>query len=220
GMRQQTFEEGNFSAYEAVDVKTFGNTADVDQAGANVQLVVKSGGNQFHGNYNEVFSNHNFYQWSNIDDRLRAQGVTTGDSTTWYSDFTADLGGRIIKDKLWFYGNVRQSNNSFTNSGFTIGAPGSVFNTGNLTPANPHDRSTQGVGKLSYQMNSSNRFTFLWNESNNHYAMYYSRYQPLESAAINNQIGRDIKPIEWNPTVNNRFVINAFWSRDRFGGYP
>src|SRR5262249_46801018 len=99
GMRMQTFEEGNFSAYEAVDVKTFGNTADTDQAGANVQMVVKSGGNQFHGNYNEVFSNHNFYQWSNIDNRLRAQGVTTGDSVLWYSDFTADLGGRVIKDK-------------------------------------------------------------------------------------------------------------------------
>jgi hypothetical protein len=41
----------NMTAYEEMDAKTFGNTADVDVSGPAVQFVMKSGGNQFHGRF-------------------------------------------------------------------------------------------------------------------------------------------------------------------------
>src|SRR4029077_8689069 len=115
-------EGSNMTAYEEVDVKTFGNSADVDQNGTAIQLVIKSGGNQFHGRYNEIVQ-HKRFQANNIDDALRAQGVTTGDTVEWFNDFGGDLGGRIIRDKLWFYGNVRDFRNKFTATGF-MAAPG------------------------------------------------------------------------------------------------
>ncbi len=219
GMRMMNFQPANFSAYEEVDVKTFGNTADVDQPGANVQLVVKSGGNQFHGRYNNIFQNDKFSS-DNIDDKLRAQGVTKGDSVVYFNDFTADFGGRIIRDKLWFYGSFRDSHNKFTSFGFVQGpGPDGVYQTGDEQTAYPKDRTRGGVGKLSYQMNAANRFVFLWHENNDHYAAYYTRFSPLESSAVQNQLGREIKPIEWNGTLSNRWVVNMFYGQSRFAAY-
>ena len=219
GMRMMNFQPANFSAYEEVDVKTFGNTADVDQPGANVQLVVKSGGNQFHGRYNNIFQSDKFAS-DNVDDRLRAQGLTKGDSVIRFNDFTADLGGRIVRDKLWFYGSFRESRNKFTSTGFVTGpGPDGVYQTGDEPSAFPKDRTRGGVGKLSYQMNAQNRFVFLWHENNDHYAAYYTRYSPLESSAVQNQLGREVKPIEWNGTLNSRWVVSAFYGRSRFSAY-
>jgi hypothetical protein len=219
GMRMMNFQPANFSAYQEVDVKTFGNTADVDQPGANVQLVVKSGGNQFHGRYNNIYQSDNFAS-DNIDDRLRAQGVTKGDSVVFFNDFTADLGGRIIRDKLWFYGSFRESRTKVTSFGFVTGpGPDGVFQTGDEPTAFPKDRTRGGVGKLSYQMNAQNRFVFLWHENNDHYAAYYTRFSPLESSAVQNQLGREVKPIEWSGTLTNRWVANMFYGRSRFAAY-
>jgi hypothetical protein len=95
----------NMTAYEEMDAKTFGNTADVDVSGPAVQFVMKSGGNQFHGRFIEVVQHERFAS-ENIDDRLRAQGIVVSDSVVWYNDLAADL-GRLIRDKLWFYGNLR-----------------------------------------------------------------------------------------------------------------
>ena len=36
-----------------------------------------------------------------------AHGIVAGDSLAWYNDLAADLGGRLIRDQLWFYGNLR-----------------------------------------------------------------------------------------------------------------
>ena len=43
------------SQTDEVDVKTFGNTADIKEMGPAMNLVVKSGGNQFHGSFAEAF---------------------------------------------------------------------------------------------------------------------------------------------------------------------
>lgn len=67
---------------------------------------MKSGGNQFHSRFIEVVQHERFAS-ENMDDRLRAQGIVVSDSVVWYNDLAADLGGRLIRDKLWFYGNLR-----------------------------------------------------------------------------------------------------------------
>ena len=53
-------ESPDFTSVEEVDVKTFGNTAEQDNPGAAVQLVVKSGGNDFHGRYTEKVQHKRF----------------------------------------------------------------------------------------------------------------------------------------------------------------
>src|SRR5205814_5666523 len=87
GVKMNPNEVPDFTTFEEVDVKTFGNTADVDTPGAAVQLIIKSGGNQFHGRYGEITQNHRF-QSNNVDAPLRAQGITTGDGIVYYNDLS------------------------------------------------------------------------------------------------------------------------------------
>ena len=42
-------------------------------------------------------------QSNNIDDALRAQGITRGDELDSRTDVSGDVGGRIVRNKLWFY---------------------------------------------------------------------------------------------------------------------
>ena len=39
---------------------------------------------------------------------LEAQGLRFTNPTKYYYDYAADLGGRLIRDKLWFYGGIGQ----------------------------------------------------------------------------------------------------------------
>jgi hypothetical protein len=65
--------------------------------------VIKSGGNQFHGAYLAAWQDGAF-QSDNVTDELRNRGFNPGDNKfTRYNDVSLDLGGPIMRDKLWFY---------------------------------------------------------------------------------------------------------------------
>jgi hypothetical protein len=219
GMKRLTFAPANFSAYEEVDVKTFGNTADVDNSGAVVQMVVKSGGNQFHGRFNNQFQNDSL-QSGNLDARLRSQGLNTSDSINFYDDFTGDLGGRIIRDKLWFYVNGRKTDNKWSPTGFVANAgPDGVFRTGDEPTAYARDRIRSGIVKLSWQPTAAHRFTGLFHDNNNHYYQYYGPFVPLESTARHNQLSRDIKPLDYQGTFGTRLLVSQMYGIARFSTY-
>jgi hypothetical protein len=86
-------------------VKTFGNTADIKEMGPAMNLVVKTGGNQFHGSFAEAFMKQ---PSTNVDAALLARGFVVGAQQTYFDDLGGDVGGRLVKDKLWFYGNYRK----------------------------------------------------------------------------------------------------------------
>src|SRR3712207_260623 len=69
-------------------------------------MIPRSGGNEFSGTY---FANYagEWSQGSNIDDRLKSLGFTDGAALikSWDTNFA--LGGPILRDRLWFFGNVR-----------------------------------------------------------------------------------------------------------------
>ncbi len=219
GMKRLTFAPANFSAYEEVDVKTFGNTADVDNTGAVLQMVVKSGGNQFHGRYNAQYQNDSL-ESANLDDRLRSQGLRTSDSINYYGDFTGDLGGRIIRDKLWFYANARKTDNKWSPTGFVANAgPDGQFRTGDEPVAYAKDRIRAGIVKLSWQPTQNHRFTGLFHDNNNHYYQYYGPFVPLESTARHNQLSRDIKPLDYQGTFGNRLLVTQMYGRAKFSAY-
>ncbi len=112
----------DYAALEEAQVKAVGNDAEVALPGTNWVAIVKSGGNQFRGQY--FFSGeHSSMQSNNIDDALRADGVTTGNALRYVSDLGADLGGRIVRDKLWFYGALRDQRRQNEVIGFAD-APG------------------------------------------------------------------------------------------------
>ena len=109
GINSTTAHQGNTALYldfyqvEEASFKTTGNNADVAFGGVYQQMIMKSGGNVFHGSVEGDYENKK-WQSNNVTRDLAAQGFSITNPTTRYYDFNGDLGGYIFKNKLWFYG--------------------------------------------------------------------------------------------------------------------
>jgi len=103
-------QSGNYVDYgilEEATIQTMGHDAAIPTRGIAINSVVKSGGNDFHGSGFVSGTSHRF-ESNNIDDELRAQGITEGNTLQLRDDTSGDLGGPIVRNRLWFYVAGRQ----------------------------------------------------------------------------------------------------------------
>jgi len=216
GIDMHSNENPDFAAVEEVDVKTFGNTAEVPTPGASIQLIVKSGGNQFHGRYHEQLMTDKL-QSDNIDAALKAQGIAAGDAAIYYRDFSGDLGGRIVRDKLWFYTAIRDKRSKRTLPGYSAD-PGPDRVYGNLDDAEgrPVVIEKDQLVKLSYQPSSKHKFVGfysrnMWDEKQfMGNAVAQARFTPMESTPYLRYYNYQTKA-EWNSTLTNRLLANVMF---------
>jgi hypothetical protein len=203
----------DFSTAEQVDIRTFGNTADVAQPGAVTDLIVKSGSNTFHGRYHEQYMNDGM-QAGNLDDQLIAQGLRTGDGVRFYQDFAADLGGRIIRDRLWFYSAMRDVHNERSLVGYSR-APGAdrVYGTADDEPGFPPAVMANQTVKLSSQLSNANRLIGFWQRNwVDETEAQASRFVPYEAT-------REVQwepiqyKVEWQSTPSSRIFYNLSYGR-------
>ena len=111
-----TVQSGNYVDYrsfEEATIQTMGHDASIPNRGIAINAVLKSGGNEFHGGGQYNGTNDRF-ESDNLDSRLRADGVTSGASLTLRDDVSGDIGGRLVRDKLWFYVSSRQRRDNTT----------------------------------------------------------------------------------------------------------
>src|SRR5262249_25106889 len=100
----------DFSSFEEVSVTAAGNTAEVGTPGAYSNFVSKSGSNAYHGTIYFDFENDSM-EAHNIDTAQTNAGVkgsqylATEDLNrlSLFRDFTADIGGYLKKDRVWWY---------------------------------------------------------------------------------------------------------------------
>jgi hypothetical protein len=95
----------NYDNFDEIQVSTAGNDIKTRTGGMGLNFVVKRGTNQFRGTVRGYFDNESM-EASNVPDELKVTGVTheTSDHNKQISDYGAELGGPIWKDKAWFYG--------------------------------------------------------------------------------------------------------------------
>ena len=94
-------KELNFEFIQEIDVKTGGYEAEYGRStGGIVNVITKSGGNAFHGDAFGYYDNDSL-QANNAHIGETAQGSTVGFKRY---DYGADLGGFVLKDRLWFFG--------------------------------------------------------------------------------------------------------------------
>jgi hypothetical protein len=146
----------NVAASEEVDVKTFGYGPEVKEPGAVINMIIKTGGNAFHGRY---FDETMWQPSGNLDDNLRKRGLTIGQDLQYFNDLHGDLGGRVMRDKLWFYGAVRDRRNKTALPGLVLNAgPDGKYLTGDEPAALPKGYATNYIAKLAYQMTPKYQF--------------------------------------------------------------
>jgi hypothetical protein len=217
GIRAPVNEAMDWNVADEVNVGAYGNGAEQDGSGARIGLVVKSGGNDFHGTY-RTFSQHDRFTANNIDDALRNQGLTSPDAVQWYYDVNGDLGGRIFRDKLWFYGALRRhaGDRTVAGSSETPGADGIYGNADDPVGHAPAHTSNQTL-KVSNQLTRSHRFVgfFMRDDLIDETEDTLSRYVPFESTAQFRELGHKAKG-EWQGLFGNRLLASALVG---FSGY-
>ena len=88
----------DFTSFEEATVSTLGHDASVPNSGPNINTVIKSGSNQFHGG---AF-------FAGTGSSLQSKAVLAGGrKTTVKDEVNAELGGRLVRDKLWFWVGMR-----------------------------------------------------------------------------------------------------------------
>ena len=99
----------DFEAFSEISVVTGGSDLQVQSGGIGINLTTKRGTNKFHGGAHYMLA-HDDVAFNNTpsnlanDSRLQG-GLATGkgDHLQQLSDYGFDIGGPILKDKLWFY---------------------------------------------------------------------------------------------------------------------
>lgn len=134
----------DYSGIEETRVSTVGNGAEMPSPGIQMAAIVKSGGNDFHGSAIWTQTGKRFQQ-SNL---LPGQ---TGGQILNRLYVAGELGGRVVKDKLWFYGSQNWAVHHFTLLNL-------VKEDG--TPDDPFENQAFTNAKVSYQMSRANRLIF------------------------------------------------------------
>ena len=212
----------DYAALEEAQVKAVGNDAEVALPGTNWVAIVKSGGNDFHGQY--FFSGeHSSMQSDNIDDALRADGVTTGNALRFVTDAGADLGGRIVRDKLWFYGALRDQRrqNDVINYADAPG-PDGKYGTADDVPGHQDLILTNQTIKGTYQASTNYKVIgFYQRNLKDEPQSTASRTVPLE-ATYDYEFPTRATKAELQGTPNNRLLLNFMGGRQWYDAnrYP
>ena len=193
-----------FSTYDIAEaeIKTNGNSADIPFPGFAMETVMKTGGNTFHSTLLADLENSSF-QDSNLSQSLRDQKFSGTNPLYRYYDWSADLGGRIIRDKLWFYVGVSKQYSRGGQIGVVSGPNAAGCWTcgdapiGAITTALP-----QRNMKLSYQPSTKARFIAAWQHANKFLsANNASATVPIPSSLYQRQpIDMWKGEVTWTPT--------------------
>ena len=118
-------------------------------AGGYINVVTKSGGNEFQGE-GAIYYQDEELQGDNLDQSNRDDGLDTAPAITKYDDFSFNLGGPVARDKAWF--NVAYW----------------LYNTAAAVSGFPFDNGSDGdyyFGKFTWQPTENNSLFALYNRS-------------------------------------------------------
>ncbi len=193
----------DYNTFEEVRAQTLSNEANVPGRGVYVNMLVKSGGNEFHGSGIGAATAQSL-QSNNLDDKLRAQGFSERSSklnARWDAGF--DIGGPVVPNLIWFYHGARYRLQDRPLLG--------VFKPDG-SPGNQFQSQTYFTEKVSYQMTPGNRlvgFSF-WHRKRDE-GSGLTPQSAWESGSISKVTTPQAK-IEWQMVRGNSLVTTLQWA--------
>jgi hypothetical protein len=183
---------------QEVDIKTGGYQAEYGRAtGGIINVVTKSGGNEFHGS---VFVNWSPFEATRKQVGSLGEALRSQTKQRFNLDFGAEVGGPIIKDKLWFFAGVAPQfvsrNIDRIISAQSSNAAGQANLDSNGNPLTTEiARKTYTATQTTY--NLSGKLTYLLNE--NHTVALAAYGNPTNNTGVNvNGQGFFISPAAGN----------------------
>jgi len=98
----------NVDLMEEMEIELFGHPVDMaSSGGAYVNVISKSGGNDFKGSFSFEYFNKSMQEDLLREEELKAAGLAMPLSWSQWNDYSLSLGGPIQKNRLWAFTNVR-----------------------------------------------------------------------------------------------------------------
>jgi hypothetical protein len=168
--------------------------------GGVVSAITKSGGNQFSGSFRDTLTN----------DRWTAQGTLNHNKSVDKVNpvYEATLGGRIIKDRLWFFTAGRYANRNQTNT----------FGNEAATPFIFGNKDQRFEGKLTGQITDKHSLVASYLRDTSKLTNFCSFAPCLDTASLelNRTNPNNIKTAEYSGILTPSLLIQANWSKKYF----
>jgi outer membrane receptor protein involved in Fe transport len=140
----------DFESFEEVDVATGGSLVDLQTPGVTINIVTKRGTNELKGSTRFFYASDD-WQANNLSDEAIEQGFETN-STRFVREYGAEVGGPIIKDRLWIWGSGARQDISLNLTG----------NDAEGNPIRTTARIVPFTAKLSAQLAASNSMSLFY----------------------------------------------------------
>lgn len=200
---------GDFGTYEEAQITTAAKGADAMNPGLTMNLVVKSGSNRFKGLGSANYQSGDF-QSNNITPELLAKGYAPGvNKFTKLVDYYGEVGGPVLKDRLWFYVSHRDASSGNFIPGFVRLA--------DRRQVEFYTKLQDPTGKFTYQMTKNNKFEAMF-QVGRKWQPYRtgSRFVPLESTQNQDSWSLVGPSFKYQSVVSPKSTLEASLQR---GGY-
>lgn len=164
----------DIDSFDEMQIQMNSHGADVQTPGIVLNMVPRSGTNLFRGT-GSVYYGDDRVQSNNLDSDLRGRGVDRASNLKSYFDGGGDVGGPLLKDRVWFWGGYRyQEIERF------------VTGTRNADGSFPIDRTFlwYPTGKINWQATSAHNASLFFNmQQKKRFNAGLSALRPRETTA-------------------------------------
>jgi len=225
----------NFDSFSEIQVTNGGGDVTVQSSGLSINLVTKSGSNVFKGSAVGTFEN-DATQTNNVSEELfnsGANGFLSGNPIKRISVYSLEYGGPIMKNKLWFWGaadkqdiNAGVTNFFDPNGGDLCQAMIAAQRAGSsaLKNALKYDQLEQVQKclqndktvikdlqwKFNYQLNSMNKFQYLFQSDNK-----YRNARGASSTTLKEATTQQTSDKPWGLPLPTHSLTHTFIASDR-----
>ena len=180
----------DFDAFEEMQITTGGADVSMQSPGVGVNLVTKSGTDTLKGSARFYITDKRFQSF-NVTDSLRTQGASTGNPILSIKDYGAEVGGPIVRGRLWFWGSYGKQNVSVgINNFFKADTTCQAMRAAPLTYSLKDIREC--LSPDTTLLNNYNAKLTAQPFKNNQFAMYVNVAEKVRNA----RDGSDLRPLE------------------------
>ena len=149
----------DFGAFDEINITSGGSDPSMQTAGIGINFVIKSGSNDLSGQ-GSFYGTDAAFQGENVSDQQKEEGAGAGAPIKYILDYGFDIGGPIVEDRAWIWGDYGVQDIHRGVVGFLVPGCDDPDNIDCL-----HDDPTllrNANVKFNLQLSENNKFNFLW----------------------------------------------------------
>ena len=195
-----------------------GSLGEAESGGAVVNIVPRTGGNRYAGNFFTSYTQTKFFDKNNDTRNSVGQSQVLEND----HDISGAFGGPVIRDRLWFYSVLRHQGKETRVPGGYYNANEGVYGANyvpldgrdgrELRPFNFTDVYTNANTRLTIQATTKNKFNIFWDEQSSCYSPCEGSHTLAVSPEANVSImsyPSHVGQISWSNPFASRLLFEA-----------